>query len=206
MMSRCGLKQLAAAAAIPLIAPSWTCAVLGSEPTSAAVASADSPSWRPTDVRLLPGNVLQGRVIDSDGFGVANREVLVSQGNRLIARGQSSATGEFSMALPRGGVYLVSAAERLRLVRAWTASAAPTDSPNMLELAPTEVVARAQNGEKPRRWYTGNGPLGLSFWGIAAVAGTATAIAVPVAIHEHNEKDGKSSHHSSAAKELSASP
>src|SRR5207249_474681 len=110
MMIRRGLKQLVVAAAMmPLIVPSWTCPVLGSEPTSAAVASADTPSWRPTDVRLLPGNVLQGRVIDSDGFGVADREVLVSQGNRLIARGQSSATGEFSMALPRGGVYLVSA-------------------------------------------------------------------------------------------------
>ena len=206
MMIRCRLKKLVAAAAvIPLIVPSWTCAVLGSEPASAAVTSADTPSWRPTDVRLLAGNVLQGRIVDSDGFGLPNQEVLVSQGNRLIARGQTSAVGEFSMALPRGGVYLVSAAERYRLVRAWTGSAAPKNSPDMLELGPTETFVRAQNGGNSRPWYAGNGPLGLSFWGVAAIAGTATAIAVPVAIHERNDKNNPV-HHTSAPADQSQSP
>lgn len=176
--------RLALVASIPLIVPAWSSSALAAEPTPAKpTALTSDTALRPQDVVLLPGNMLAGKVVDSEGQPLADAKVSVHFGKTEIARGITDQAGEFTIPVPRGGVYWLSSGDSLALVRTWSAKASPPQAEARVTLSPppTHTSIRGQSPAAP--WYAGSGPFGLSALGATAIAAAvATAIAVPLAL------------------------
>lgn len=187
-MSTTSIQRLSAAlAAVPLILPMMPDPVQANDqtPKQNSVATRPLTDFRPADIKLQPGNFLVGQVRDAHGAIVPNADILVTQAHREIARATANESGEFSVFVPKGGVYLVTSGDSLQLVRAWTAAAAPPNSRDQLLLVPPTIVVRGQN--------PGSSLLGMSSGtatvvGLAVAAGVATAIAVPLALNSNNKK------------------
>lgn len=74
---------LALVASIPLIVPALSSSALAAEPTPAnPTALTSEPALRPQDVVLLPGNVLAGEVVDSNGNPLVDATVSVFVGRQ----------------------------------------------------------------------------------------------------------------------------
>ena len=181
-------------ASIPLILPAWPSTVLAGEailPKSAAMTN--DAKIRPQEVVLLPGNVLAGEVVDSNGNPLVDTAVSVFVGRQEIARGLTDQAGEFAITVPRGGMYWLSCGDSIALARAWSAKASPPQAEARVTLSPhsTRTSIRGQSPDAP--WYAGTGPFGLSALGTTAIAAAvATAVAVPIAVTQNNNKDNNS--------------
>ncbi|HLQ46334.1 MAG TPA: hypothetical protein VK137_16440, partial [Planctomycetaceae bacterium] len=137
--------------------------------------SATASEPRPVDIVLLPGNVLAGAVVDADGVPRPDANLVVLLGHYEIARGKTDQAGEFAIAVPRGGVYLVASGRSVTVVRAWTATAAPPAAQYRVTLSPQSTVARGQS------------PAGRMdpLLGLLLVGGVAAAIAIPIALNNN---------------------
>ncbi|KKL19232.1 hypothetical protein LCGC14_2467570 [marine sediment metagenome] len=140
---------------------------------------------RVTDVQLLEGGVLIGQVVTPQNTPIAQTSVTLQNAGRKI-EGKTDKDGYFAFKGLRTGVYRVAAAEGHGTYRVWTEGQAPQTAQmkaqiqeGVLIVAGQEVV-RGQNGMRTIRNFLAN-PI--------VIAGiVATAIAVPVAIH--NSKSG----------------
>ncbi len=192
---------LALVASIPLIVPAWSSWALAAEPTPAkTVAVTNDTVLRPQDVVLLPGKVLAGIAVDSEGNPLTDAEVSVYVGKQEVAHGMTDQAGEFAISVPRSGVYWLSCGNSIALVRTWSAKASPPQAEARVTLSPpsTRTSIRGQSPNAP--WYSGTGPFGLSTLGSAAIAaGVATAIAVPIAISQNNNDNNSPSTNRQAA-------
>ena len=189
-----GKTWLALVASIPLIVPAWSSSALAAEPTPAKDTTLTNDTvLRPQDVVLLPGNVLAGEVVDSNGNPLADTTVSVFVGRQEVARGMTDQAGEFAIAVPRGGVYWLSCADSLALARTWSAKASPPQAEARVTLSPppTQTSIRGQSPAAP--WYAGTGPFGLSALGSTAIAAAvATAIAVPIVVAQNRDRGAAS--------------
>ena len=173
---------VALVATLPLVDPCWTPSAQAADPptTPPVTRPITAAEVRPMDVVLATNNVLVGQVLDAQGLAVAETEVVVTQGKQEVARTLTNQLGEFAVTLPRGGVYLVVSNRSAQVVRTWTPAAAPPMAAERAVLAERDEVIRAQMGGS----FLGNwgSPLALLVY-----AGIATAIAVPIAINQHNK-------------------
>jgi hypothetical protein len=173
-------RGIALIAAIPLLIPQ---AIFARDTAAAdSVLPLDRMQLRPQDVALNSLGALAGEVFDSQGNPVPEEEVCVRVGQSVVARGMTNQQGKFEIPLQRGGLYLVSTKEDSVLVRAWK-STPPSHAARLIQLAPRNStnVIRAQSPDG-----------GLSTgWTLLILGGVATAIAVPVALH--NSNDGRKS-------------
>lgn len=173
-------RGIALIAAIPLLIPQ---AIFARDTAAAdSVLPLDRTQLRPQDVILRSPDALAGEVFDSQGNPVPEEEVCVRVGQSVVARGKTNQQGKFEIPVQRGGLYLVSTKDDSVLVRAWK-SAPPSHAEKFVKLAP-QKAAPVIRGQSP------DGGLSTG-WTLLILGGVATAIAVPVAIH--NSDNGKKS-------------
>lgn len=152
-------------------------AVVGFCLPQAALAATPS-NTRPvviTDVQLREGGVLLGQVVTPENAAVAGTSVSLVSGQKELAVGKTDKNGYFAFSGLRRGVYQVAAAKGHQALRAWEPrTAPPAAQPGVLVVTGNRTV-RAQYGMQTLRNLMSN-PI--------VIAGiVATAIAVPVAIH-----------------------
>ncbi len=159
-------------------------AVVGCCLPQVALAARPSNNQKPViaDVQLQEGGVLLGQVVTPQNTAVAATDVVLLSGKKQLAVGKTDKQGYFAFSrLPRG-VYQVAAAKGYGAYRVWTPKTAPPSArKGALIVAGTNTV-RGQNGIASFRNFLAN-PI--------VIAGiVATAIAVPVAIHNSNRSKG----------------
>ena len=138
------------------------------------------------DIALQRGAILQGQVVNSEGIGVPNEPVRLTNGKQHWQT-QTNEHGCFQLTSLRGGTYQFQAAGQKQLLRAWSAGTAPPRARQGLLVTPPTDVFRGQRVVSPT---TNN------FFRVAkhhltnpvVITGiTLTAVAIPVAIHNSDD-------------------
>lgn len=144
------------------------------QPLSAAGAV---PDQRPVviDVALMDGGVLLGQVVDPQGASLKGVPVSLRDRDREVAAAKTNDGGFFAVRGLRGGVYQIVAAEGHGAYRLWTPGTAPPSSQQGALVVAGRQTVRGQFGGGALRFWLANP------WVIAGIV--ATAVAVPVAIH-----------------------
>lgn len=143
------------------------------------VAGSSAPTTVAIDIALQKDGLLVGQVVDPLGNPVAGAQVtLTAQGKRLAAM-KSTPEGYFAFKGLRGGVYQVVTEEGHGVYRVWSPGTAPPAAKKVVLLVSGDNVVRGQEGTPPLKVLMAN-PLVIG-------AVVATAVAVPVAIHNANQ-------------------
>jgi hypothetical protein len=123
-----------------------------------------------TDVALLAGGVLQGRVVDERGLPLANAAVSLRFEDRAIVAAKTNSQGYFVVQGLRGGTFQISAGGGGSVHRLWVENSAPP-----LANSGVLIVAGQQTapGENP---FWGSGP-DLTMLGVMGGVVTAAVIA-----------------------------
>lgn len=129
------------------------------------------------DVALTPQGALVGRVVDHAGVPQANREVLVRQGQAVVARTATDKSGTFTVSNLKGGAYQVASGATTGNYRLWTEQAAPPKAGEQALLVLGENGARGQFG------MIGDGTIVIFTVAIAAL------VLSIIALDEANEND-----------------
>lgn len=148
------------------------------------------------DVALDVGGALHGQVVDVHGNPLARTPVTVRHLDREVGRAISDESGHFRVTGLRGGVYGIVVGETAALCRLWVADTAPPSA------RPGALVVV---GDEPVLGQGRCGPWGcdpccpppqtcrrLKCWlaNPLVIAGIiATAVAIPVAIHNCRERE-----------------
>ena len=135
------------------------------------------------DVALQKGGVLMGRLVDPGGAPIVGATNSLLYNNRVVAHAQTDKQGGFTFSRLRGGVYQVAAPDTRRLYRLWAAGTAPKSAGQVARVVAGQSVMRGQYTRgRVGRWL--RSPLGMT--AVAAMA--ATAVAVPVALHNSDRE------------------
>lgn len=148
-----------------------------------AVRNAGQSIDRPADVALTAEGLLAGQVVDAQGAAVEEAVVLLygAEGKPVVTK--TNALGQFAYRGVGSGVYYLESGDQVRLTRVWPREIAPPSSQAGVLLVADRDAVRGQYGppegansfvRRAKRVMTN--PL--------AVAGiVATAVAIPVAVH-----------------------
>jgi len=134
-----------------------------------------------TDVQLRDGGVLLGQVVTPENAPVAGVDVLLRSGTQEVGMSKTDNNGYFAFSGLQTGVYQVATTESQATYRVWTEGTAPPGAPTGALIVNGHRMVRGQNGMQAVRNFFTNP------WVIAGII--ATAIAVPVAIH-NSKKPG----------------
>jgi hypothetical protein len=146
-----------------------------------AAASGDQPE-AVADVSLLDGGVLIGQVVDPQGRPLAAEPVLLQFQAQEIARAKTDGCGLFAFRGLRGGVYQLVAAQGHGAFRLWAPGTAPPAAEQGALVVAGDPTVRGNLCLAPCLPRCGALRFWLSNpWVIAGIV--ATAVAVPVAIH-----------------------
>lgn len=141
------------------------------------VAGAATTPGAIVDVRLSDGGTLRGRLVAGDQRPVAQQPLLLVQSGTPVAAVCSDADGRFAFAQVRSGLYQINSGSSGVACRVWTATAAPPAAHGELVLAAQAPVVRGQQ------------PFGAIFTNPLVIGLiVAAAIAIPLAIHNANDK------------------
>ena len=166
------LRQAAAGiAALGLLAPATilTAAELPSGQLPTAVPSAAMIS----DVALGAKGTLRGQVVDAAGGAMAGVRITVHQQENLVAETTSSPTGKFELAGLPGGIFQITTDHSEGSFRLWAPETAPPGARPSLLVVDDQATVRGQSA------------LGRLLSRPLAIVGiVATAVAVPVIIHQ----------------------
>jgi hypothetical protein len=139
------------------------------------VAGSPAPKSAVVDVALRDGGVLIGQVVNEQGAAQANVPVSLRYQDRDLAAAKTTKEGYFAFKGVRGGVYQLVAAKGHGVYRVWSPGTAPPAAQEGAMVVSDDTVVRGQQSCGGFRSFICN-PL--------VIAGiVATAIAVPVAIH-----------------------
>ncbi len=125
------------------------------------------------DVAIGSGGTLEGLVINTAGAPVAGRAVVIRKAGGQIASVKTDASGRFAASGLSGGVYEISSGAGGNVYRLWARNTAPPAASDGVLLIDSSDVVRGQMTVS--EFVTSDVVI------IGAVA--ATAIAIPVAIH-----------------------
>lgn len=137
-----------------------------------------------TDVALLDGGVLVGQVVDPHGIAAAGAPVALRYQNRDVAVAQTEAKGYFAVKGLRAGVYQVASGQGHGIYRLWAPGTAPPTAHRGILIVRGDQLARGQFGGGGMKALFANP------WIVAGVV--ATAVAVPVAIHNAQDSSPSS--------------
>jgi hypothetical protein len=141
------------------------------------------------DVALGQGGKLLGQVVDTNGAVESSVPVSLRQGDRELARAKADANGYFAFSGLRGGVYQVVAAKGVASYRVWAQRTAPPTAQKGALVVSGQNLMRAQGHGHGRfsrmKCYLANP------WVVAGIV--ATAVAVPVGIHNSSSSSGPAS-------------
>lgn len=112
------------------------------------------------DVALDAKGNLKGNLVDHQGRPMADRDVAIMQGRKVVARAHTDAKGQFEVSGLKGGVYDVTSEKSVSTYRVWTSETAPKKS-RMQAL----VVAGSQ-------------PVRAQFEGLGGLGGAGTLIGI----------------------------
>ncbi|MFV2065568.1 MAG: carboxypeptidase-like regulatory domain-containing protein [Pirellulales bacterium] len=131
------------------------------------------------DVALEDRGTLVGQVTTPSGAPQPEAAVSIRQGSHVVARATTDKKGIFYVTGLRGGVYQVAPADVSQSFRAWAPNTAPPSARPGVQLVRRQPLTRSQ------------GPV-LNFLSRPVVIGglVATAIAVPIAVHNNNSSSG----------------
>ena len=160
-------------------------ATLGLCLPSAAFAAKPSPQSPAVDVALMKGGVLVGQVVNPQGTAVVDAPVLMQHQGKTLATPRTGKQGYFAMKDLRPGVYQISASKGQGVYRLWAPGTAPPTAKKGALLVSGDGVARGQFGGGGLKAMLANP------WIVGAIV--ATAVAVPVAIHNADNGDDPSS-------------
>jgi len=132
------------------------------------------------DIALQNGGVLHGQVVDLQNQPRANVPVVVVSGKQQLATGTTNKDGWFAFRGLRSGVYQLAVPEGSATYRVWAPETSPPAAQQAALLVTGDGVVRGQ-------CCGGLGGFLTHPWVIAGII--ATAIAVPVAIHNADKDD-----------------
>lgn len=145
-----------------------------------SVLAADMAKPTVSDVKLHKGQ-LWGQVVNPQGVPLAGETVKVWQDGRQMAESKTNTEGGFAFTqLQRGGVYHLTAAKGHGAYRVWSATMAPPTAQEGVLLVAGQETVRGQRMGRLGYWLSNP-------WVIAGVV--ATAVAVPVAIHNADDDE-----------------
>jgi hypothetical protein len=152
-----------------------------------ARAEAAAPAVQPiSDVALGPGGLLTGRVWDADRQPRSGFDVAILADGRTVATTRTDANGVYAVNGLRGGVHQVVTPETSQVLRLWADGTAPPRAAGSADIVCGEDIVRGQWGghtpyfHKAAMWATNPFLVG---------AIVATAVAVPVIIHNTDDDD-----------------
>jgi hypothetical protein len=155
------------------------------------------------DVALQQGGLLVGRITGSAGSPISGARIQLASQGRMIGETSTDPHGTFDFAGLRGGSYQLIHGSYSSNLRLWAPGTAPPSAKEMLlivEPASTSLSSVASRTAQPypetvptntvtlaRTQSPGGGPIRELFSRPLILGGlVATAIAVPVAIHNHD--------------------
>lgn len=96
------------------------------------------------DIVLTNEGTLRGVLINKQAGPLADEQVVIRQGRRVVAEATTDKLGEFHIEKFRGGTYQLTSGEATRPIRVWTADAAPKSAREVALLVSGEPVTRGQ--------------------------------------------------------------
>ena len=123
-------------------------AALGVALPNAGMALAANPVSGVKDVALEQGGALRGQVISAQGVVLPGTRVSFLQNGRRVVEVSTDKQGRFVATGLSGGIYVVAAQGTGKLVRAWTAAAAPPAAAQGLLFVPLGDVTNGQQYQK----------------------------------------------------------
>ena len=128
------------------------------------------------DVALGTGGELFGQVVDADGRPVAGTQVaILNQTKNQVTRWPTDRAGRFVARNMSGGLHQLQTPNGLLVCRCWVVRTAPPASTNQLLIIDDARIARGQR------------PIGELLTPIVIGLLIATAIAVPIAVHNSQD-------------------
>lgn len=115
------------------------------------------------DIGMKQDGVFAGRVVDHTGAPAREAEVVIKQGDKVVATTKTDDRGAFAVAGLRGGLYDVSSGQTGGQFRVWTESAAPTAAKD------TALLVLGENGTRGGFGGMGGGELLLAVGVLTAV-------------------------------------
>jgi hypothetical protein len=130
------------------------------------------------DVALMDGDVLVGQLVNVQGSALASAPVTLQYQNKVVATPKTDKNGYFALKNVKPGVYKIGTKKGQMVYRLWSPNTAPPTAQKGALVVDGDQVARAQHVKKLTTMLANP-------WVVTAIV--ATAVAVPVAIH--NSKD-----------------
>ena len=141
------------------------------------------------DVKLAPGGILRGRIVDVRGMGVAQVYVFVRQASGELTTTKTDFRGDFAIRGLRGGVHQLVAGPEGRVLRAWAPQTAPPAAREgvLIVMGQDVVLGQRHTGPIGRFWGNAKYPLTkpLVMTGIIAAA-----VAIPIAVNNRDKNSG----------------
>jgi len=143
-----------------------------------AAETKQAPAPRVIDVALQDGGLLLGQVVTPEGMPVANAAVTVGTGEQTLGMAKTDAQGRFAFRGLKSGVYRLDAANGTGMYRLWAPRTAPPGAQQVTMIVSGQDLARGQILPRVQTWMRNPWIVGGAI---------ATAVAVPIAIAEHDE-------------------
>lgn len=155
------------------------------------------PATKPVvhDVALMSGDSLVGQLVDAQGVPKAGVDVKLLLEQRPLSVTQTDAQGKFAFRGVRGGIYQLTAANGTESYRLWAPGTAPKGTPPTALMTAGDTVVRGQyyGTGQYYQYQQCHSQLGRAKFLLAnpwVVSGiVATAVAVPVGIHNAGSGD-----------------
>lgn len=172
-----------------LFPPAQAVAAPSEKIESSALTSAVSVSTTATrvpDLALTTGGILQGQLICQAGIPLRDATVLINNRQRQWQT-KSDTQGRFQFTGLRGGTYRVETAGQAQLVRVWAAGTAPPQASRGLLLTPQTEIIRGQRvlSKNTNQFFHVAKQRLANPWVVGGIV--ATAVAIPVAIHNSDD-------------------
>ena len=130
---------------------------------------------RISDVGLLAGGILRGKVVDAQGVPMGQASVTVLYAGEEIARTSTNGEGVFHVAGLRSGVHQLVSGDGRATCRFWSAGTAPPGAnPAALVVSGQQQIRGQNGGGKPRVGQ------------VMALGLVAAAIAIPIALSNND--------------------
>lgn len=151
--------------------------------SAATVEGSARESVKPTDVALTKKGLLTGQVVNAEGKPRENAEVLLYGADGVAIVAATNERGQFAYRGVASGVYYLESGEQVRIARVWNREIAPPSAQQGVLLVSNSDTVRGQTSP-PSAANKAVRTVKRVMTNPLAVAGiVATAVAIPVAIH-----------------------
>jgi hypothetical protein len=167
--------------------------LMGAETTATATTTCKAQhSTLVRDIALAQGGLLLGQVLNESMQPLPGLEVAIQSGGQTMATTKTDANGTFAVAGLRGGLHQIATRKSVQNCRLWAHGTAPPSATEQLRFVPgQDTVVRGQWGAgAPSPWMHKAKAMATNPWVIGGVV--ATAIAVPVLVHNLDDDDSGS--------------